>query len=438
MKTLKPKRAGFFRMTPKKMIIAAALAAGVISIPILGVYGYLNITHNPNTATHLITLPASYAPAAVNAAQQRIMYALQREPAGYMLEQVNSQNISVPLGLLTNRFGADDSDIISAVKISPNYQYVAIDGSGDHGDFVWIYNTSTKSLSMTPSNAIGEFLNWMPDGQHFLFKPFIPMGPNPLAWNEGVWIVNAKDGSHVNVALPQNLTSSQLVDAISAPSGSSLLLSVSQGLGLGSEVWSMGVNGAQPQQMFNSKQIVGLFSWAPNGQRLAYQTIQDTDVAFQSGGLWLMNTANAQRTYVAAIDGGHGYTVSWSPNSENLAFVTRLNTSSQIANSQAGALISAIQNYSLLSGAVTTIAGPQQTGEPRNIQPNWTADNNLVFTSMSASSQKYGAALTSAEFWLVSAHGAVQTNSVTTPLFTIEPLTFANAANVSAMYDLQG
>ncbi len=437
MKTLQPTRAGFFRMAPKNMIITAALAASIIGIPILGTYGYLYITHSQIHSTHN-TLPASYAPVAASVTTQRIMYEMQREPAGYMLEQVNAQNISIPLGLLTNRFGADDSDIIAAVKISPNYQYVAIDGSGDHGDFVWIYNTATKSLAMTPSNAIGSFLNWMPDGQHFLFKPFIPMGPNPSAWNEGVWIVNASDGSHVNLALPQNLTSSQLVDAISAPSGSSLLLSVSEGLGLGSEVWSMGANGSQPQQVFSSKQIVGLFNWAPNGKRLAYQTIQDSDVAFQTGGLWLMNAANAQRTYVAAVDGGHGYTVSWSPNSENLAFVARLNTSSQTADSQAGALISAIQNYSLMSSAVTTIAGPQQTGEPRNIQPNWTTNNNLVFTSMAASAQKYGAALTSADFWLVSAQGAVQANNVTTPLFTLEPLTIANSANVSAMYDLQG
>lgn len=70
-----------------------------------------------------------------------LYYAL-KEPGGIMLARApkgaNNQPLSTPqpITLLGNGFGLSESDSVSSLQLSPDGNYLAIDGISDHGDFV--------------------------------------------------------------------------------------------------------------------------------------------------------------------------------------------------------------------------------------------------------------------------------------------------------------
>lgn len=352
--------------------------------------------------------PRAYPPAATRAPlpRQRI-YSVVRQNDGYLI-MVTDTDATGPAKAVTplpDHFGSEATDVIAALDLSPDQQWLAIDGMHDHGDFTWVVATDSNTLRTVPDDANGNFLHWMPDGEHFLFRPFLPTRAADTTWNPGLWIVDAASGTHVNLTLPDNLPSTDLVDAAPAPDGTSIILSVSPGLGLGSSVWLATPDGLSLHPLFQSTADVGLFAWAPDGQHVAYETITDSTVPFRPAGLWLMAPDGSDAHQIALADGGHGYAPTWSPDGTQLAFVARLNASDSHADTAAGALVSAVQiatphftEQRFQSASIRTVAAPAQTGLPRNLAPAWQANGTLVFTAMAAS-QNSGAALAPATLW---------------------------------------
>lgn len=342
--------------------------------------------------------PRAYPPAVSKAAlPHHRVYAVEKQPNGYMLTYSDIVGAETPLALLPDHFGIAATDVVAALELSPDLRYLAIDAQRDHGDTVWVVATANGQLQTTPADATGNFLHWLPDGQHFLFRPFLPVG-NQGTWQPGLWIVDAATGSHVDVPLPAGMTSTDLIDAAPAPDGAQIILSVTAGLGHGSTVWTMNPDGMNAQRLFASPADVGLFAWSPAGNQIAYEAIADSTIPFQPAHLWVMTTSSAQRHVLATVDGGHGFAPAWSPDGQHLAFVTRLNVGDSAANEQAGLLQSAVQVIDPASGALTTIAAPAQTGQPRNIAPTFQADGTLTFAAMSASNG-YGAAFATSAIW---------------------------------------
>ena len=377
------------------VIVLMVLAA---LLPVLVVTWFAANGTTAVSAAHTPIGPRTYPPTSQHAAlPHHRVYSVEKQSQGYMLMDADTTGAAKPVTLLPNSFGSDATDVVAALALSPNQQYLAIDAQQDHGDFVWIVATATNQLRTTPDDAIGNFVRWMPDGTHFLFRPFLPTR-NDGTWNPGLWIVDAGTGAHINLTLPNGLPATDLADAAPAPDGTQIVLSVTTGLGQGSTVWLASPDGMQMQPLFQSTADVGLFAWSPDGQQIAYETIADSSVPFRPAGLWVMSATGTAQHQIATADGGHGYAPAWSPDGTQLAFVTRLNPTDSTANGMAGALVSAVQMATLADGRITTVAAPAQTGTPRNIDPIWQADGTLLFTAMGASSD-FGAALSSSTLW---------------------------------------
>ncbi len=348
--------------------------------------------------------PSAYTPATTKAALPagRTYFIQQRAASDELMYADASHADEIAVATLPNSFGSEDTDVVAALALAPGQRYLAIDGQQDHGDMGWVASTAGDTLRQTPADALGNFMSWLPDGEHFLFRPFLPAGPYAGAWNPGLWIVDAATGTHVNLPLPDGMGALNVIDAAPTPDGAHILLSLTAGLGTGSTVWLVTPDGMHSEALFRATGDIGLFAWSPNGRQVAYEQIDDSTTPFRPAGLWVMAAATTQRSQIGTADGGHGYALAWSPDGARLAFVTRLNPGDGAANGAAGALVSAIAVVNVtaaesgaasVSARTTIAAGPRQTGMPRNIDPAWSAAGQLEFAAMPASAATSGEAL---------------------------------------------
>ena len=369
--------------------------------------------------------PSVYLPAQQRAAlPHHRAYTVERQGNTFALMASDDPATHVLVATLPDGFGSETTDAIAALDLSPDQRWIAIDGMADHSDRVWVVATADGALRETPNDASGNFLHWLPDGEHFLFRPFLPTRAADTPWNPGLWIVDAASGTHVNLALPGDLPATALVDAAPSPDGARIILSVSPGLGQGSAVYLATPDGLQMQALFHADTDIGLFAWSPDGQHIAYEGIEDSTVPFRPAALWTMAPDGSAQRQITLADGGHGFAPVWSPDGARLAFVTRLNAGDSDANRLAGRLVSAVQVATVADGALTTVAAPGQTGQPRNFAPLWQADGSLVFTAMGAS-DGYGAAISAALLWQATPRGASFAQARLAPLTATRALSAA-------------
>ena len=383
---------GLFAMVPV-LVVAWQMQPGAASQPRAEAAAIFAPTHTTST------LP------------QGRMYFVDRRAGGYQLLASDVAGAAVPLATFPDQFGAYPTDTITALDLAPGGAYIAVDGQRDHGDTVWIVATATGALHQVPADAQGQYLHWLPDGQHFLFRAFLPTGADGATFTPGLWIVDAATGTHQAVALPGNDAQAQVIDAVSTPNGTHLLVSLTHGLGTGSEVWQIDTLGGAAQGLWQSPALVSMFAWSPNGQQLAYESLEDSTVPYRPASLWLYapgaGAPHQLTTLDSALpaDGGHGFAPAWSPDSRSIAFVSRLNVANSQADALAGRVVSAISLLSVQSGATTLVASPDQTGLPRNINPAWRANGTIMFTALAAS-QLGGAAMGRAWLWQAAPFGA--------------------------------
>ena len=315
----------------------------------------------------------------------RYLYYTLKQPNGFVLARSlkgsNGQPLSSPQPVATfgNGFGQLESDDVFFMHLSPDARYLAIDGTRDHGEQVWIFDTQSLKLNLVPANVLGNFLHWLPgaSGHAFLYRPMLPLGPNVptdgVGWNPGLWIVDAATGAHTNIDI--HMSSAFLVDAAPSPDGSRIVYSTSAGIGMGSDKWLMRSDGSGLIHLFSTpagvQSITGLFAWSPDGRSIAYEQLSDGPSPFLPAGLWVMNSDGTRQHQLAEADGGHGFTLSWSPDSRSIAFVARINTTDRQANLDAQSLQSAIAIVDVASAHSWLVATPAQTGAQINAYPTW-------------------------------------------------------------------
>ena len=326
-----------------------------------------------------------------------IYYTL-KQPGGFVLARAikgsNGQPISTPqiIAHFSDSFGLAGGDSVLSMQLSADGHYLAINGTRDHGEQVWMYDTQHRTMSLTPQHVLGNFLHWLPAGHRFLYRPMFPMGPDaPMdgnnGWNPGLWIVDAATGAHTNIAI--SVPSAFLIDAAPSPDGERIVYSTSAGLGQGSDVWLMNSDGSHQIHLFNIAggvqsipSIAGLFAWSPNGSSIAYERISDSPIPFLPAGLWVMNNRGGAQRFLAAADGGHGYAPVWSPDGTRIAFVQRTNLTDRQADLSMSALQSGIGVVDAASGRSWLVASPKQTNMQINVNPTWTINSqSLTFTS---------------------------------------------------------
>ncbi|HLX41328.1 MAG TPA: hypothetical protein VKR42_12405, partial [Ktedonobacteraceae bacterium] len=124
------------------------------------------------------------------------VYYTLKEAAGFVLARTTKGADGQPTGTpqpvasFTDGFGLEGGDAVLTMQLSPDGQFLAIDGTRDHGEQVWMFDTQSMTMSLTPPNVMGNFLHWLPNvGHTFLYRPMMPMGPSaPMdggSWNPG-------------------------------------------------------------------------------------------------------------------------------------------------------------------------------------------------------------------------------------------------------------
>ena len=328
---------------------------------------------------------------------RNFLYYTLKQPDGFVLARApkgaDGQPLAQPEPLLPlgDGFGQLPSDAISSMQLSPDGNYLAIDGMHDDGEQVWMYAVQNRSVSLLPSGVDGNFLHWVPSGHGhtFLYRPMLPLGPDvPLndgAWNPGLWVVDAATGSHQNINI--GASSADLIDATASPDGTRIVYSTATGLGMGSTTFVMNRDGSSRAQLFSlhdtQQAIAGLFTWSPDSSHIAYERLADSATPFLAAGLWTMDRQGGAQHYVASADGGHGFQPVWSPDGTKLAFVSRTNDNDAQANTNDQALQSAISVVDLATQQVQQVGSEAQTDLPINTNPVWVAHGTQVtFTAL--------------------------------------------------------
>ena len=353
-----------------------------------GVNGGSTYTH---TATQ--TLPTHFV--TVNAAPAYLYYTL-KQTTGFVLARAprgkDGQPLSAPLVVahFSDDFGLAESDSVIAMQLSPDGDFLAINGARDHGEQVWVFDTRRLILSLTPPYVLGNFLHWLPggNGHTFLYRPMFPLGPSaPLdsnGWNPGLWEVDAATNHHKNIA--SNVPSAFLIDAAPSPDGSRIIYSTTAGLGLGSDTWLMHADGSNKTHLFSDRSgahtIAALFTWSPDGKAIAFERLSDSPTPFLPAGLWVMNNGGRKQRRLADIDGGHGYMPVWSPDSSKIAYIVRTNVSDRQADTQMQVLQSGIGVVDVATSHAWMVASSKQTGMQLNLNPAWSSDSvQITFTA---------------------------------------------------------
>src|SRR5579863_984823 len=204
------------------------------------------------------------------------LYYTLKESSGFVLARAtkgsNEQPTSTPqpVASFSDGFGSEGGDAVLTMQLSPDGQFLAIDGTRDHGEQVWMFDTQSQTMSLTPPNVMGNFLHWLPNTGHtFLYRPMMPMGPAaPMdgnGWNPGLWEVDAFTGAHRTIAIA--VPSAYLIDAASSPDGSRIIYSTTAGLGLGSNTYIMNSDGSDRTTLLHmpggAQSITAFFTWSP-------------------------------------------------------------------------------------------------------------------------------------------------------------------------------
>lgn len=366
----------------------------------------------------------SEQPAAATNTGGYLYYAL-RQSSGFVLARAPKGAEGQPLGVpqplakFTDGFGLAESDSIFFMQLSPDGRFLAIDGTRDHGEQVWIYDTQRMTLSLIPANVLGNFLHWLPGSHLFLYRPMLPLGPGaPMdgnGWNPGLWIVDAASGAHKNIDI--HVPPAFLVDAAPSPDGTRIIYSTSAGLGMGSDTWMMRSDGSSITHLFSTQggaqSISGLFAWSPDGKAIAYERLSDSPVPFLPAGLWVMSTDGREQRRVADTDGGHGFAPIWSPDSGKIAYVVRTNVADHRADVSAQSLQSAIAVVDVASGHSWLVATSAQTGVQINANPQWVAGGaDITFTAYNPINRVLGG---TPRYWSAAVEGP-QVSAFVTPL----------------------
>ena len=337
-----------------------------------------------DATAHVADTPTPAAPVS-----SPYLYFVLKQNNGFVLARslagTNNQPAAPPqiVANFDNDFGQSTADSVISLQLSPDGLYVAIDGTHSDGELLWIFDTRTMTLKREPDNVSGTFLHWLPGSSGlFLYRPILPLGPIvSVDWDPGLWVGDAATDAFTNIDI--HLPSTDLIDAIGSPDDSQILFSSCAGLGLGSDIWKVDRDGLDLEHLLklngdDPESIAGMFTWSPDGQSIAYERLDDGPTPFLQARLWVMDRHGGHQRRLAQADGGHGFTLRWSPDSSKIAFVARTNPSASMADQSVQALQSAVEVVNVSNGRVWSVASPMQTGVQINVNPTWNANSSQI------------------------------------------------------------
>ena len=253
----------------------------------------------------------------------------------------------------------------------PRGAVLAIELSCAFGQTVVLLDAEAGTFSQAYTDADSHFLAWDAQGKSVYLKVDSFSGPHIVRVDVG--------GTQDSVPITEFT-----YDLSVAPDNKRFTFSFSRGLGLGSEMWLARGGGAVVSQLLaDPDNYLSLARWSPDGKRIAFIKIRDSETPFTAGELWVMEAGPSLRSgqaasgahFLAMADAGHGYAPAWSPDGKQIAFVLRENLLDATADLEAGALTSNIYIVDLESGqvrALTHLEGALVEA------PAWSPDGHLL------------------------------------------------------------
>ncbi|MEW5827413.1 MAG: DPP IV N-terminal domain-containing protein [Chloroflexota bacterium] len=252
---------------------------------------------------------------------------------------------------------------------APGGPYAALELACPGGPLVLLLDLANGETRPLVETEDSRFLAWAAEGDS-LYLRLDSLG-TPRIVRAGV------NGSLRELPIP-GLTYQLSV----SPDGKTIAYAFTEGIGYGSQLWLADADGQDPRRLLSEPAgIITFASWSPDGQRLAYILMPDSQVPFPNGELWLVNAGDGETRFVAAADAGHGYAFAWSPDGERIAFVGRDNPDDPQVSQSASALRSNIY----LAGLDGTVEPITRFEAARVEAPRWSLEGNrLVFRAVSS------------------------------------------------------
>ena len=249
-----------------------------------------------------------------------------------------------------------------ALTPAPAGAYMAVEWQCAYGPAVQLVDTRSGQADFLLDDPTLDYrlLAWAPDGQSVYLKAGTLSNPQ---------VLRVQAASRQVLALPYSPNTYNL--AVS-PDGGTVLYAVTNGIGLGSELWSAPAGGGGGRRLLaDAAHILGLMRYSPDGSQLAYIRLPDTQASFPAGELWLAGADGQHGQRVAAADGGRGLPPVWSPDGTKIAFVGR----SQPADPSSAYL----SVYDVRSSRL--LPSPPSLRFPLTFPPAWSPDGaRLYFT----------------------------------------------------------
>jgi Tol biopolymer transport system component len=250
------------------------------------------------------------------------------------------------------------------VHTSPNGHHLIIQYNCHAGVFARLLNVQDAN----PQPLLlenGDFLDWSPDGSWFLYRE----------GEDKIWLMSVLDLERIRLDLPEGT-----YNATFTPDGERIVYAANEGLGFGSDLGVLNLaDGSRVTWRHFADRIVAYPRWSPDGTQLAYILMEDSNVPYTVGELWLADATGQQLALLDTADAGHGFPPVWSPNGQMIAYVRRENPNSAQANHLPLALHSNIYWAAVPSGATGQMT---HFDESLVYDATWSPDGSqLAFTA---------------------------------------------------------
>ncbi len=249
---------------------------------------------------------------------------------------------------------------------APVGKYLLIELSCPNGQTVLFLDAESGSITQPITDSDSHFLAWTPDGKAAYLK------------------VDSLGNAHI-IRMDANgkekfIPITEFTYDLSAnPISQDFTFTFSRGMGEGSELWLAKHDGKVVQQLYTDQfNYISFGRYSPDGSKIAFIKVPDSQTPFTVGELWVMNADGSNPRKLADADAGHGYAANWSQDGSQIAFVKRENPKDGAANQSSDSLISNIYLVNIKSGELSQVT---QLANGHVETPHWSPDGNtLAFT----------------------------------------------------------
>jgi Tol biopolymer transport system component len=187
----------------------------------------------------------------------------------------------------------EDADIIAKYQIPYHYPLYELD----------VASGKERRLLAIPVSAF----RWSPDGRSMLYLSSYE-DDEQVKSKSAIYILNLQTGEQKRLTdLAKNCY------VAFSPDGTQLVYSL--GTEQSSDIYTVGLDGKNPQRLTDSKSVNSRPVWSPDGKSIAYISANPPGAPNNSAGVYIMDPTGANKTLVSSMA---AFRITWSPDGKSL------------------------------------------------------------------------------------------------------------------------